>query len=407
VFSPRKFCAAAVATIGGDLFSYLDGGQQHADYYLGADGTPTNSRVELHGRLVQRLGITTLDCASFEWLAAGRHPTTGERLVQTSHVPTTTPDPATGKPSVRGGFHVPGIDCNLSPPKSVSALLPFMSAKDRAELERAHLAAVRVTLAELEQRVAMCRPTIDSTQVHATGELAIAAFSHHTSRPSPEVAGESGRPPDPQLHTHAFVFNLAWCQGRFLAIDSKPLLRFAATAEAIYTCELAAQLHQLGYRLDWLQTRRGRTFELAGVDRRVIELFSSRHRHIQTLARQFQLARGRPPTPLERRRLAAWDRHAKTPACRIPHWPPTSASCTSTGSHNRPRSASGSPHNPRRCPNGRPPSTPDSSARTGSPTKTPPSRPPPSSAPSTTPPPACWTPPRHERSSSDSRPAPT
>jgi hypothetical protein len=146
VFSPRKFGAAAIATIGGDLFNYLDGSKDQADYYLGTDGTPTHSRVELHGRLFQRLGITTLDRTSFERLAAGHHPTTGVRLVQTSHIPTTGLNPATGKPLVRGGSHVPGIDCNLSPPKSVSALLPFVSAEERGELEQAHLADPRLLL---------------------------------------------------------------------------------------------------------------------------------------------------------------------------------------------------------------------------------------------------------------------
>src|SRR6266540_2620357 len=199
MFSPRKFGAAAIATIGGDLWSYLDGGQEQADYYLGVDGTPTTSRIELHGRLFERLGITALDSVMFKRLATGRHPATGLRLIQTSHVPTTRPDPATGKPFVRGGFHVPGIDCNLSPPKSVSALLPFLPAEQRATLEQAHLTAVRVTLAEVEQQVPLCRPTVNGQQIHATGELGIAAFTHHTSRPSAEVASEPERPPDPQL----------------------------------------------------------------------------------------------------------------------------------------------------------------------------------------------------------------
>ena len=44
---------------------------------------------------------------------------------------------------------MPGIDCNLSPPKSVSVLLPFASPIDRAALEAAHLAAVRVTVAAI------------------------------------------------------------------------------------------------------------------------------------------------------------------------------------------------------------------------------------------------------------------
>jgi conjugative relaxase-like TrwC/TraI family protein len=320
VFSPKKFSAAAIASIGGDLWGYLEGGHDHSDYYLAADGTPTSGRVELHGRLFDRLGVTKLDRVAFERLAAGCHPQTAERLVQTSHVPTSSVSPD-GKPIVEGGFHVPGIDCNLSPPKSVSALLPFQSPKGRAELEEAHLAAVQATMAEVEARVAMCRPTVNGEQVHAPGELGIAVFTHHTSRPSPEVAAQPGRPPDPQLHSHAFLFNLAWCQGRFLAVDSKPLLKFASTAEAIYTCELAVQLERLGYRLQWQQTRRGPTFEVEGVDRRVVELFSSRHRHIRQLAAQFQALRGRPPTPVERRHLAARDRAAKTSACHAPHWP--------------------------------------------------------------------------------------
>jgi conjugative relaxase-like TrwC/TraI family protein len=207
MFTPRKFDAAAVARAGGSLWGYLQGGTEHADYYLAADGTPTGAAVELHGRLFARLGMERLDRRAFERLAAGCHPLTGERLVKTSHA--LGRDRVTGELVMRGGMHVPGIDCNLSPPKSVSALLPFVSAADRAALEAAHLAAVRVTVAELERRVPACRPSIDGQQVHMPGELAIATFTHHTSRPSLEVAAEPDRPPDPQLHSHVFVFNLA------------------------------------------------------------------------------------------------------------------------------------------------------------------------------------------------------
>ncbi len=115
-------------------------------------------------------------------------------------------------------------------------------------------------------------------------------------RPSGEVAVEPGRPPDPNLHSHAFLFNLAHCQGRFLAVDSRPLYAFATTAQAVYACELAAQLQRLGHRLAWRQTRAGWAWELAGVDHQVVELFSSRHGQIEQQAAQFQAARGRPPT---------------------------------------------------------------------------------------------------------------
>ncbi len=323
MFTPRKLDPVALSGPG-RLWGYLQGGHEYADYYLARDGTPTEAAVELHGKLVARLGLDQLDRPAFERLAAGCHPLTGKRLIKTSHA--LRRDRATGELITRGGAHVPGIDCNLSPPKSVSAILPFVSAADRAALEAAHLAAVRVTVRELEQRVAPCRPTIDGEQVHMPGELAMACFTHHTSRPSPEVASEADRPPDPQLHSHVFVFNLAWCEprpgeGRFLAVDSRPLFQFGATAEAIYACELASQFQRLGYRLDWHDTRKGRVWELAGVDQQVLELFSSRHRHIDQLAARFQAEKGRPPTKLERRRLAQQDRLAKTPACRAPHWP--------------------------------------------------------------------------------------
>src|SRR6266536_1479404 len=242
MFTPRKLDPVALGGPG-RLWGYLQGGHQYADYYLARDGTPTKAQVELHGKLFARLGLDQLDRRAFERLAAGCHPLTGQRLVKPSHA--RCRDRATGELVTRGG-----------------------------------------------------------AQVQTPGELAVASFTHHTSRPSPEVANEPDRPPDPQLHSHVFVFNLAWCeprpgQGRFLAVDSRPIFQFGQTAEAIYSCELAAQLQRLGYQLDWHQTRRGRVWELAGVDERLMELFSSRHRHIDHLAARFQQEKGRPPTKLE------------------------------------------------------------------------------------------------------------
>jgi conjugative relaxase-like TrwC/TraI family protein len=319
VFTPRKFQAKQLASISGDLWGYLVGGREQADYYLGTDGIPSEAAAELHGRLWARLGLGRLDRVAFGRLAAGCHPVTGERLVKTSHV--TKLEPATGQRVAAGGFHVPGIDCNLSPPKSVSALLPFVSQQERAQLEQAHLAAVRVTLEELERQVAACRPTVNGEQVHSPGELGVAVFTHHTSRPTSEVAAEPGRPPDPQLHSHAFVFNLAFCQDRYLAVDSRPIYQFASTAEAIYACQLAAELQRLGYRLVWRQTRTGRAWELRGVDDRIIRLFSSRHRQLERAVADFQARRRRWPSLRERCRLAARDRAPKTHACQMPHWP--------------------------------------------------------------------------------------
>jgi hypothetical protein len=113
VFTPRKFQAKQIAKMGGgDLWGYLVGGREQADYYLGPDGTPREAAAELHGRLWSRLGVARLDWAAFGRLAVGCHPVTGQRLIKTSYV--TRLDPATGQRVAVGGFHVPGIDCNLS-----------------------------------------------------------------------------------------------------------------------------------------------------------------------------------------------------------------------------------------------------------------------------------------------------
>jgi hypothetical protein len=140
--------------------------------HIKPDGTPSAAAAELHGRLWQRLGIDRLDRIAFQRLASGLHPLTGERLVKASHAARI--DPLSGAPVPCGGMRVPGIDCYLSPPKSVSALLPFATPDQRAALESAHQAAVDVTLEELEARVAACRPTVNGEQVHTPGELVAA-----------------------------------------------------------------------------------------------------------------------------------------------------------------------------------------------------------------------------------------
>jgi hypothetical protein len=101
VFVPRKFQAKTVAKVGGDLWGYLQGGREQADYYLGVDGRPCQAVAELHGRLWARLGLARLDRVAFGRLAAGCHPLTGGRLVKTSHV--TSLDPVTGQRAAVGG----------------------------------------------------------------------------------------------------------------------------------------------------------------------------------------------------------------------------------------------------------------------------------------------------------------
>jgi conjugative relaxase-like TrwC/TraI family protein len=288
VLTARKLTGA------GGLWAYLDhGGGEHdnhrAEYYLG--GTTPH---EVWGAGAARLGLDGLDRARFDRLAAGCHPDTGERLVQTQH-----------------GQHIPGIDLVFSPPKSVSVAMVDATPTERAALEAAHLAATRAGLGLLQERAAVTRPTRDGHQVRAPGGLVAGLFTHHTARPTTETVAE-GRPPDPHLHTHGFVFSLAWSDGRWRSVDSYGLFRTRKLAEAAYQVDLAAQLRTRGWHIETRTLRGGaRVMELAGHDPAVNELFSSRHREIEDLERRWEARYHRPPTKLERWRLSHDNRLAK------------------------------------------------------------------------------------------------
>ena len=278
----------------GGLWGYLEhggGDREHGpgEYYLG-QGRPH----ETWGQGAGRLGLEGLDAESFDRLARGLHPVSGARLIQT-----------------QGGGHVPGVDMVFSPPKSVSEALIDATPGERAALEDAHLAAVRAGMDLLQERACVTRPTLDGKVTRTPGELVAGLFTHHTARPTAETVAD-GRPPDVQLHTHGFVFSMAWSHGKWRAVDSYGLYRTRTLAEAAYRVELAERLRERGWQMEVRTTRGGRQeLELAGSDPRARELLSSRHREIERAAWQFERRYHRPPTKLERWRLAHDDRLPK------------------------------------------------------------------------------------------------
>jgi conjugative relaxase-like TrwC/TraI family protein len=286
----------------GGLWGYLEhggGDREHGpgEYYLG-QGRPH----ETWGQGAGRLDLERLDAESFDRLAQGLHPATGERLIQT-----------------QAGGHVPGVDMVFSPPKSISEALIDATPAERAALEDAHLAAVRAGMGLLQDRACVTRPTLDGKVTRTPGELVAGLFTHHTARPTAETVAD-GRPPDVQLHTHGFVFSMAWSHGKWRAVDSYGLYRTRALAEAAYRVELAERLRERGWQMEVRTTRGGRQeLELAGSDPRARELLSSRHREIERAAWRFERRYHRPPTKLERWRLAHDDRlpkdrsHEQTP----------------------------------------------------------------------------------------------
>src|SRR5258705_4975988 len=118
----------------------------------------------------------------------------------------------------------------------------------------------------------------------------MAQFDHRTSRES-----------DPQLHTHAFIFNLAPRRdGSWGAIVSRELYKAQKQAGATYRRALASELERQGIRLE----RQNDTFRVAAIPRDVERAFSKRRQAIEEAARihGYSTARGMELATLRTRR---------------------------------------------------------------------------------------------------------
>ncbi|PKQ23716.1 MAG: hypothetical protein CVT65_06735 [Actinobacteria bacterium HGW-Actinobacteria-5] len=196
---------------------------------------------------------------------------------------------------------VAGYDLTFSPVKSVSSLWAIADRQTAGLIERAHWAAVTDALRFIEAEVLKTRKGHAGVeQVDVTG-LVAAAFTHRDNR-----AG------DPDLHTHVAVANKvqAIADGQWRAIDGRAMHKAITAASETYNTALEAHLGAaLGVRFVDVPRTDGRrpVREIAGVDPRLIQLWSTRRREISArageLANAFHNEHGRPPTPAERQEL--------------------------------------------------------------------------------------------------------
>ena len=165
--------------------------------------------------------------------------------------------------------HRPGRDVTLSAPKSVS-LAALIGGDGR--VVAAHDRAVTRTLAWTEANVVETRMKDPETgrMVRAGDQkTVVATFRHDTSRNL-----------DPQLHTHAVIANMVRGEdGKWRTMANERLYASKMLIGAMYRSELARELGALGYRIE--KTHADGRFEIAGVPRKVIEAFSTRHTEIE------------------------------------------------------------------------------------------------------------------------------
>jgi len=200
---------------------------------------------------------------------------------------------------------VAGYDLTFTPVKSVSALWAVAPHDVAQVIEGAHQAAVEQCLSWLEDNAAYTRlGRGGARQVDVRGLIA-AAFTHRDSR-----AG------DPNLHTHVAVSNKVQAvggeaDGRWLALDGRPLHKLTVAASERYNTRLEALLRdRLGVEFTERATEPGKRAvrEIVGVDERLLTTWSARRLMIDVrrgeLAGQFQARHGRPPGPIEAVKLA-------------------------------------------------------------------------------------------------------
>ncbi len=208
---------------------------------------------------LERLGLSPGDILpeQFERIASG-FAVHGEALAQNA-----------GNPDRRAGW-----DLTFSAPKSVSVVWALAGTDQREALEQAQERAVERALKLLEDKAFFAR-TGRAGEVSQHAKLIAATFRHGTSREQ-----------DPQLHTHAFIMNLAVREdGKVSSIDPRTMMKWQKVIGAAYRAELAEGLRQMGYQVE----RDGDAFRIAGVSPEVEKEFSQRRQQIEARLRELGL----------------------------------------------------------------------------------------------------------------------
>lgn len=222
------------------------------DYYQNGGEPPG----QWAGAGVQALGIHgQITNQQLDRLFRGEHPETGEALVQGA-----------------GDKHRAGWDLTFSAPKSVTAAWAVAEPELRDKIQAAQARAVERAISFLEKNAAFARRGQAGEEHEKLPGLIVAKYSHSTSREQDDNA------PDPQLHDHCLVLNVAQrADGTFGSIESKYLMKWKMAAGAAYRAELAAEMQKIGFKTE----ADGNFFKLAGISEILCDNWSKRRQAIE------------------------------------------------------------------------------------------------------------------------------
>jgi conjugative relaxase-like TrwC/TraI family protein len=226
------------------------------DYYLGEGEQELTGKWR--GKGARMLGLEG-DVKQADWhaLCDNINPQTGEQLTIR-----------------RKSNRIVGYDWNFHVPKSVSLL--YAETLDERILD-AFRQCVDETMRDAEADMATRVRKGGKDENRTTGNMVWGEHIHLTSRPVDGV-------PDPHLHAHCFVFNAtfdkkeqAWKAGQF-----RELKRDSPYYEALFHSRVSHRLAELGLTIE--RTKKG--WELAGIDRSLVEKFSRRKAQVDAKARE-------------------------------------------------------------------------------------------------------------------------
>jgi conjugative relaxase-like TrwC/TraI family protein len=276
--TPFCFGVSMVCTVSaGTAAAYYIGEQSR--YYTG--GQEPIGRWFASSAASEVTNGAEIDDATFERLHAGMG-AAGEKLSQN----------ADGSHADR----VAGYDMTYSAPKSVTIVWALGDIEQRVAIEAAHDDAVRAALGVINDNAAFSRRGKGGSILEPV-QLTGAIFQHGEARPTErekEQGGVKVLEVDPQLHSHAVLFN--WAQradGSWGSIDGRQLFRWKMAAGAVYRAELAARLQGLGYGIE--RTDEKGLFEISDVPAVVREEFSGRRRGIVAAMRKHGLETAEAP----------------------------------------------------------------------------------------------------------------
>jgi conjugative relaxase-like TrwC/TraI family protein len=162
--------------------------------------------------------------------------------------------------------HRPGIDLQFAAPKSVSLLAEVSGSRD---VRAAHEASVRAVLDYIEAHLLSTRKTTAGvTEKEAMKRAIVAQFRHNTTRSV-----------DPHTHTHNILINAGKRKdGEWRSLVNDAIYENRKLIGSMYTAELADRIQQLGYAIE--RTDRHGNFEVKGISREAIHVFSKRAQQI-------------------------------------------------------------------------------------------------------------------------------